>query len=199
VRRFAFDRQVCIRALATPRGVPAGEAFVESEPEGWWFSALTERGDLAIAWFTEASLLRPEDRSITGFERRLRAAPHTAARVEKVLPKTLQSAAARTDRLEVCAGDGWFAAGDAALACDPLGSQGVLRALESAEIISEMILTYPSNKIKYIHEYVDLQKQQLQRFLRDRQYFYDMEKRWPEAAFWRQRASYFTKRRRVAV
>jgi flavin-dependent dehydrogenase len=199
VRRFAFDRQVCISALATPRCVPTGEALVESEPEGWWFSALTERGDLAIAWFTEASLLRPEDRSIAGFERRLRAARHTAARLERVLPKTLQSAAASTDWLEVCAGDGWFAAGDAALACDPLSSQGVLRALESAEIVSEMILNYSTKKIKYIREYSDFQKRRLERFLRDRRYFYDMERRWPEAAFWRQRASSFTNRQRVAV
>ena len=199
VRRFAFDRQVCIGAQAAPRGVPVGEAFVESEPAGWWFSALTESGALAIAWFTDDSLLQRGDRSIAGLERRLRAAPHTAARVERVLPDTLQSAAARTDRLEVCAGDGWFAAGDAALACDPLASQGVLGALESAELISEMVLNYPTNELKYIAEYNDFQKRRLERFLRDRQYFYDMEKRWPEAPFWRHRASYFTKRQRVAV
>jgi flavin-dependent dehydrogenase len=199
VRRFAFDRQVCINALALPRDVPAGEAFVESEPEGWWFIVPTERDELAVARFTEASMLQPADRSIAGFECRLRAVPHTSLRVDRILPGTIQATVACTDRLEVCAGDGWFAVGDAALACDPLASQGVLRALESAEIVARIISNCATKNKDSIAEYSEFQERALERFLRDRQYFYSIERRWPQAAFWRQRSGYSKNPKHAAV
>lgn len=199
VRRFTFDRQVCISALGLPRDVPAGEALVESEPEGWWFIVPTETGDLAVARFTEASMLRPADRSLAGFECRLRSAPHTSLRVDRILPGTIRATDACTDRLEVCAGDGWLAVGDAALACDPLGSQGVLRALESAEIVVRIIASCGTKNKDSIAEYSEFQERTLERFLRDRNYFYSMERRWPQAAFWQQRSKYSKNQKRAAV
>lgn len=189
VRRFSFDRQVCISARAIPRDAPTGEVLVESEPEGWWFTVPTDSGDLSIARFTEANLLGPADRSITEFEQRLRTVPHTSARIAMILPGTIQTTMASTDRLEVCAGNGWFAVGDAAFACDPLGSQGVVRALESAERVGDLIGSYGTHSQDSIVAYNEFQQKTLERFLRDRQYFYSLEQRWPKAAFWRQRSS----------
>jgi flavin-dependent dehydrogenase len=185
IRRHAFDRLISVSTRAVPRDFLAGEALVESAPDGWWFSALTARGELSVSWFTEGGLLQPSDRSTSVMESRLQATIHTAARVASLVPQGLECRSARTDRLGTFAGDGWIAVGDAAVACDPLGSQGLLRALESAAMASQLIVRDRTGGQKNIAAYCEFQIDYLQRFLRDRHMFYCMEHRWPETPFWR--------------
>jgi flavin-dependent dehydrogenase len=185
IRRIAYDQLISVSARAVPRGALAGEALVESVPDGWWFSALTPRGDLSVSWFTEAGLLRPADRSAAGFEGRLRTTVHTSARVANLLPEGLVYRSACTDRLEVFGGSGWMAVGDAAVACDPLGSQGVMRALESAAAASRMIVSNHTSDEQEVLAYSETQINYLERFLGERHHLYAIERRWPQAPFWR--------------
>ena len=185
LRRTAFDGLISVSTRALPRGSAAGEALVESAADGWWFSALTGSGELSVSWFTESALLRLPDRSLATLEARLQATTHTAARVAKLLPGAFEWRPARTDRLEVFGGDGWLSVGDAALACDPLGSQGLLRALQSAAMASELIVRDRTYTVKNLSAYRQFQIDYLQRFLQERHSFYAMEHRWPEARFWR--------------
>jgi flavin-dependent dehydrogenase len=170
VRRVALDRLVCLSAKAVPADFPAGEALVESIETGWWFSALNSSGDLSISFFTN-----PGGAS---FEDALRTTIHTSKRVANLLPGRPVSRAARTDWLEIPAGEGWLAVGDAAFASDPLGSQGLLRALETAEKAAAIIGESP-------RKYCEIQIDYLDRFLRERRFYYEAERRWPDADFWR--------------
>lgn len=188
IRRTAIDRLISVSARAVPRGAVAGEALVESARDGWWFSALTPCGELSVSWFTEGGLLRPADLSIGVFADRLRATVHTAARVAKLLPEELRRRPAGTGRLEAFGGSGWMAVGDAAVACDPLGSQGMMRALESAAAASRIIVNDHTSAEGKISAYGESQIDYLQRFLRDRHDIYAMERRWPEAPFWQRLA-----------
>jgi flavin-dependent dehydrogenase len=182
VRRIAFDRLVAVSAAATPCGATAGEGLVESAPDGWWFSAPTTDGVLSVSWFTEAGLLRLSDRSAGEFDSRLRKTTHTTARIAGLLPRRLEFRSARTDRLETFSGDHWIAVGDAAVACDPIGSQGILRAIESAAIAFRAIV---KNHTEAALDYQEFHISYLQQFLRDRHDFYSMERRWPDTPFWR--------------
>ena len=94
---------------------------------------------------------------------------------------------ASSDRLAQPAGEGWFAAGDAAQAFDPLASQGILRALESAQAASDSIRAYLNGNMDGIRQYQLFQNDMLGRYLRERHYFYSMERRWPHSSFWRLR------------
>jgi flavin-dependent dehydrogenase len=140
VRRIEFDRLVSATARAIPRSAIAGEGLVESAPDGWWFSAPAANSELSVSWFTEAGLLRLSDRCAAAFDARLRKTTYTGARASGLLPRGLNFRSARTDRLETFGGDHWVAVGDAAVACDPLGSQGLLRALESAAMAFDLIV-----------------------------------------------------------
>jgi flavin-dependent dehydrogenase len=184
ILRTAFDRLISISARAAPRRDLAGEALVESAPDGWWFSASTQRGELSVSWFTEGGLLRPADHSVAVFEARLCTTVHTAARVANLLPGQLTWRSARTDQLEAFGGSGWMAVGDAAVACDPLGSQGLMRALESAAMASQIIVNNQTSDEQKVRAYAEFQIDYLQRFLRERRGFYAMERRWPKAPFW---------------
>jgi flavin-dependent dehydrogenase len=77
-----------------------------------------------------------------------------------------------------------MAVGDAAVACDPLGSQGLMRALESAALASQIIVNNQTSDEQRVRAYAEFQIDYLQRFLRERRGFYAMERRWPKAPFW---------------
>lgn len=186
IRRIAFDRLVSVSVRATPtRTAATGEAMVEAAEDGWWFSAFTRSGELSLSWYTDACLFGKSDRSAAAWSRRLRNAPHTGARVEALPAQTPVCRVACTDRLELPAGVGWVSVGDACVACDPLGSSGLVRALESAKAASEMIVMDRTRDSKYLREYSEFQIFYLQRFLNDRHSFYAMEGRWPASDFWR--------------
>lgn len=177
IRRIALDRLVCLTARAAPQDFPAGEALVESAETGWWFSALDSNRDLSLSFFTNPFR--------TSFANALRATLHTSKRAAPLFPGRVVARAARTDWLETPAGPGWMAVGDAAFASDPLGSQGLLRALETAEKAAAMIVSNLANSDHGPRNYCEIQIDYLNRFLRDRKYFYEAEHRWPDAPFWR--------------
>jgi flavin-dependent dehydrogenase len=177
IRRIALDRLVCLSAKAVPNGFPAGEALVESAKTGWWFSALDSSGNLSISYFTNSSG--------AAFEDAVRATIHTSKLLSRLLPGRVVSRAARTDWLETPAGPDWLAIGDAAFASDPLGSQGLLRALETAENAAAFILNNSATGDDRTRNYSEIQIDCLGRFLRDRKHFYEAEQRWPDAPFWR--------------
>jgi flavin-dependent dehydrogenase len=185
VRRIALDRLIAVSARAIPRGRVAGEGLVESACDGWWFSAPAAGGELSVTWFTEAPLLQAADRSNAAFESRLAKTTHTAARVSSLVAGSLHFRPARTDRLAEFCGEHWMAVGDAALACDPIGSQGLLRAFESANQAREMIVRNRTINPEQIRVYEEFHIYYLKQFLRDRHYFYSMERRWPDSPFWR--------------
>ena len=185
IRRIAFDRLVSVSLSATPAHAATGEAVVEAAEDGWWFSALARSGEMSLSWYTDACLFGKSDRTAAGWSRRLQNAPHTVARVATLPAQTPLCRVACTDRLEEPAGVGWVSVGDASIACDPLGSNGLMRAFESAKAASEMIVMDRTRDSKYLREYSEFQIFYLQRFLNDRHSFYAMEGRWPASDFWR--------------
>jgi len=182
IRRVALDRLVCLSAHAIPSDFPPGEALVESAEAGWWFSVLNPDGLVSALFFTNPALGNANGPAL---ENALRATIHTSKRIHHLIPGRIASRAARTDWLEAVAGDGWLAAGDAAFASDPLGSQGLLRALETARKAAEMIVSSSARNTEDVRRYCELYIEYRDAFLRDRKSFYGAERRWPDAPFWR--------------
>ena len=110
-----------------------GRTAVESEPNGWWYTARVPSGERVVAFLTDADLVDPAAVvSAAGFAARLGATQYVrellvAHRYEPVGPP--RAAGAQTARLDRVGGVGWAAVGDAAISLDPLSSQGILTAL----------------------------------------------------------------------
>lgn len=89
---------------------------------------------------------------------------------------------ASTSWLDRVTGSGWAAAGDAAVAFDPLSSQGIVTALvlgrEAGRLAAGLIGP---------DEYAAGYHAVLEEHLALREAYYGLERRWPEAAFWRRR------------
>ncbi|GAA2518889.1 tryptophan 7-halogenase [Streptomyces levis] len=138
-RRRKQDRLVAVHALFARRvpGHPAEDAelrtLVEAVPGGWWYTARVPAGRL-VAHLTDADLADSALRTPGGFLDALATTRHVRTRLDGYDPAhtpTPRWTAAHGLRLHPAAGPGWIAAGDAALAFDPLSSQGILTALHT--------------------------------------------------------------------
>ena len=112
--------------------------LVERAGEGWWYSVRLDERRTYAALHVPA---RGAARAAEGWTERLLStrflAPLLAAAGR--FPPPLGSPAGGA-RLDPVRGDGWAACGDAALAFDPLSSQGLLGAMAGGHMLAEALL-----------------------------------------------------------
>ena len=139
--RLNADRLVGLAGVlaARPRASDGPEngcdscTLVEACADGWWYSALLPAGRLMAVYMTDADLLRRHREAWHAFwQARLQQTIHTQLRLRafdlRAVPRVV---AANSSRLDRVSGRGWLAVGDAAMAFDPLSSQGLVQALAS--------------------------------------------------------------------
>lgn len=167
--------------------------IVEAEPDGWWYTTLTPAGRI-VAHLTDPDLTDPRLRTPDGF---LQAALHTrhiGARLtawDVSRPPTPCWSAAHGVRLEPYGGRGWIAAGDAALAFDPLSSQGMLTALHSGAraglAVALCLAGAPLRPV--LASYTDFLDGVAAAYVRHHAEAYAAETRWSERRFWQRRSA----------
>jgi flavin-dependent dehydrogenase len=154
-------------------------ALIEAIEEGWWYSAWLPDGGLVLAFQTDPG---PGRRG--RWSEYLRMAPETAGRAAGAACGDVRVVSANSHRTEPVAGEAWLAVGDAATAHDPLSGLGIHWALESGIRGAEAILAGgPSATEAYSRD----RHESFDRYLVTRTQYYRVEKRWPDAPFWRRR------------
>lgn len=134
-RRHRADKLSCGWAygIREPGVHGTGLTFTEAEADGWWYTAPLPRGRRVLAFHTDADLPAAADiRDITALLARAERLPGLRAQLtDSVFPPDAMSGicAASSAELVPSVGRAWLAAGDAALAFDPLSSQGLFNAL----------------------------------------------------------------------
>ena len=89
--------------------------------------------------------------------------------------------------LERVVGAGWLAVGDAASVYDPISSQGIYKALSNGLAAAQVVAADFQGNTSMLEEYQQLMGARFQDYLQNRNYFYDLEKRWPDSPFWQKR------------
>jgi flavin-dependent dehydrogenase len=164
---------------------------VESVRDGWWYTALLPAGRRVGVFLTDADLpvARMAARA-TDFERMLAETIHVGARIAHggyVLTAGPRGGAASSSRLVPACGEGWVAVGDAAVAFDPLSSQGILTALYGGLRAGEAIDAELKGEAGRVAQAsMDLWRV-YETYLRNRRRVYEEERRWSDHAFWRRR------------
>jgi len=147
--------------------------WTESNPAGWWnFTSLAEKGTLSF--YSSALAIREAKREIVAeFEKtkHLRNLISTRQFLNPVVKPCASSF------LVPCAGQGWFAVGDASWTVQPLASVGIAKALRDARIVRQFLERESSR-------YDRLQRDEFDAYLNQLKQHYSMEKRWPTSAFW---------------
>lgn len=181
---------------------------IEAGPHGWWYTnrlpgeqdGMTRR---LVVFHTDKDLLhaRPAA-SADGFQQLLGDSAHIASlladRAYRPLG-TIRGAAANSQRLASFCGDAWMAVGDAAQAYDPLSSQGIDKALRSGShaghLIHYALSDGPTNSSAlghdnhYIGQYVLQQQQLWDKYVSQRDFYYQTQPRWTDQTFWQRRIS----------
>jgi flavin-dependent dehydrogenase len=185
------DRLIGLSQLLTPIGKQANgdrRTLVEATPEGWWYSAFLPGSQWIAVFMTDADLLPPRSSWPRYWHTRIREAPWTSARLSGCqVGGAPRVSAANSSWLEPVGGRDWLAAGDAALAVDPLSSQGVSRALTSGMGAAEAIDCCLAGRPAAAVEYVQSLSAALHRYSVAHAAHYGRERRWPQSIFWRRR------------
>jgi flavin-dependent dehydrogenase len=196
-KRINTDRLVGLAGVLAPRSRegagPENEydacTLVEACAEGWWYSALLPCAQLLAVYMTDADLL-PRHRGLwrAFWHARLQQTTHTQARLCAFdLQAGPRVVAANSSRLESVSGDGWVAVGDAAMAFDPLSSQGLTHALASGIRAGEALDGRLAGEVTAMGEYDRKANEVLRAYAQLRGVYYGREQRWPQSVFWRRR------------
>jgi len=196
-KRINTDRLVGMAGVLAPRSREsacsenAGDTWtlVEACAEGWWYSALLPRAQLMAVYMTDADLLPRQRGSWRAFwHARLQQTTHTQARLYAFdLQAGPRVVAAHSSRLDRVSGDGWLAVGDAAMACDPLSSQGLAHALASGIRAGEALDGRLTGEVAAMGEYDRKANEVVRAYSQLRGVYYNREQRWPQSVFWRRR------------
>ena len=192
-RRIACDRLIGIAAFLAPNTAPEADArtWVEAVEQGWWYSARLPDQRLVVAFMTDADLYTRQGRdALACWQEWLCHAPRTWTRAAGHAVQTAPRPwPASSSRLDVVVGDNWLAAGDAAMAFDPLSSQGICQALASGQQAARHISEHLAGDPTAVARYARLIDSGFGQFLRARNHYYSLESRWAQSRFWRRRQS----------
>jgi len=194
-KRISYDHLIGLVGFLSPKfseAVDVDHSFtlVESQADGWWYSATLPDRRLIAAYMTDADLCAPDHARTSFWYDQLQKAPHTSSRARDYsLRSALTTFAANSSRLDPIIGHNWLAVGDSAAAYDPLSSQGVYKALESGLRAASAIGGHWAGQETALQDYAAAVRTDFDDYLRLRDRYYAKERRWPDSIFWRRRNS----------
>lgn len=187
--KLVTDQLACIYARL-PTDLPYDPVtYTHAVHNGWWYTATVPGGGRVIAFHcdSDSRILRMMLRN--GVLAAALRVPHLAAAIGQVAPSqaVMQQVCAANTIARSAAGDGWLAAGDAAMALDPLSSQGLFNALATGLEAGDATLALLAGDDRASQRYAERMRQIWHAYLRHHALYYSMEHRWPQSPFWRRR------------
>jgi flavin-dependent dehydrogenase len=178
----AVDRLVGAVAVL-PRSDREQWTLIEAVENGWWYSAPLPRDRTVFAYMTDSDLWRN-----SSWRELLKQAPLTSERATAMekLPRIHIVSAGSVLRQPVT-GPNWIAAGDAALAFDPLSGLGIYKTIESGLRSSAAIVRCFEGDRSGMVEYENWTAEGFRSYLSMRRQFYGSVERWPGSRFWQRR------------
>ncbi|MCG7561280.1 tryptophan 7-halogenase [Pseudoalteromonas sp. McH1-42] len=163
--------------------------LLEAIDLGWWYCASIPNNQLVVSLTTDAHIAKEHGlKDPKNWFALLHQSTHVAERVHSLAPPAhLHYWKTPSSLLNPPAGNGWLAVGDAASCYDPISSQGVYKALATGLKAAHAIADWLDNKPTTLAKYRQYIGNEFINYLSQREYFYQQEQRWYEAAFWLQR------------
>lgn len=195
IKRIAKDRLASCYALFQPTSSVDdrdSRTIIEAVSGGWWYSALLPDRKRVAAFHTDADLIRTDPLLNTSeeFYSRLEETEHInqLIKAKGYLPdRSAKVTMANSERLEVFSGEGWAAAGDSAIAFDPLSSQGIITAIYTGMRSGQAADLHLSGKSDVLAEYNHAVAKIYDIYQANLQNWYSIEKRWTNGEFWKRR------------
>jgi flavin-dependent dehydrogenase len=193
--RTVWARQVSFGAIfkAPPEMTLPLITMVEARPNGWLYGAPLDARHAVVWWTTD---LARGAKTRLGRQKQMlhevESAPHVGRwmQLQRLLPiGKWASRDASVAGLNLVAGDGWVAVGDAALSLDPLSSSGVSAALLSGLHAGTALSAWLHGDGNALLSYTRMLERVRDDHWAQRRRFYSLESRWTGTEFWRLRQS----------
>ena len=193
-RRAMLDRMIALVGHVVRRadaGPEPAATLVEATEAGWWYSAPVPQDRLVTVFMTDADLVRGIGVSTEGWLRRLAASAFTGERALRYgaglagPPLIVPASSGRLDRFGEA---DWLAIGDAAATQDPLSSEGILVAMESGLDGASAVAQVLRGDRDGLAAAAARRETRWLGYLDQLGQHYAMERRWPDAPFWRRRS-----------
>lgn len=190
-RRTVRDKLVCGWLHGRAARQAGGLTFINAEPGGWWYTAPLPNNHRVLAFHTDGDLPDAADaRNGPCLLARAAAQPELQAVLAEagfVADGPPGFCPAHSSALSPVAGDGWLAAGDAALGFDPLSSQGLFNALYTGMSAAEAGYRHLHGDGAALPGYAADLSRIHAAYLSHLHAWYGQERRWPGQPFWQRR------------
>ena len=190
-KKLFLDRLICIYGFFDAHDSHFTQlTMLEAVEYGWWYAARLPDGKLTAAIASDPEIIKAERlNERAGWVAKLNGTRHIADALNgsRLDPQSLQAWPAHSFLLDNPVGDRWIAVGDAASVYDPISSQGIHKGLSDGTRAAEAIAKHRSGEITNFDEYASGTRERFENYLANRNYFYGLENRWPESAFWARR------------
>jgi flavin-dependent dehydrogenase len=191
-RRLMYDRLIGVVGFFTTDSshpMTTSYTLIESIERGWWYTAALPDGITVAVLMTDADLYAEGSRASAHHWRdQLEKSTYTRSFLGSSIPLAgLRIVAANSSRLDYIAIKNLLAIGDAAMAFDPLSSQGVFKAVESGLRAARAIHDNFSDRSRALAEYERAVHEDFNQYLHTREFYYSQEERWSKSIFWRRR------------
>jgi flavin-dependent dehydrogenase len=187
----ADDRQIAVVRVEThAQGeITNRRSVVETDEAGWWYQAPISATKSLSMFVTDDDLVpRGQVKLHEWWLGRFIRTAHLSEGFPAVHNSgTLMTRSARSQCLDAMSGDGWLAIGDAAMAFDPLASQGIAKALDHGTRAASAISAYLAGDGSSLDRFALELQREYAAYRRTRADYYRIEKRWPQSIFWKRR------------
>jgi flavin-dependent dehydrogenase len=188
---LAGDRQIAVATFANDsHGGTNTRSLVETVGIGWWYHAPLSPTRSICMLVTDDDLLPRGARSDLGawWLDQLGRTVQLVRRFQNAgPPQRLMVRSARSQHIDPACGTGWIAVGDAAMAFDPLASQGIAKALHHGKRVAEHIAVHLRGDTSSLQRLALEFEREYAAYRATRADYYRLEKRWPSSAFWSRR------------
>jgi len=191
-KRLNIDRLIGIVSIQGKKTKQNNSNYtlVESAKNGWWYSADIPDNKMVVAFMTDADMYKKENcASENFFNRSLSSTKFINKRCSESFPDRIRIYAANSYIMTKIHGSNWIAIGDAAMALDPLSSQGIYKAIKSGVSAAETIHEQFTRNKYALEIYSNNLNAEFEKYLQLRKLYYLKEKRWPKSLFWQRRHS----------
>lgn len=184
-RRIVDDRMYGLARYAKIReGSMTMQTLLEADEDGWWYAARLPDDRVVVLFVSEDETFRRLNASDhEGFERSLRVTKLIGPILAKLAleRKMYFAAPVYSSRLDRPEGEGWLAAGDAAVSYDPIVARGITKALEEGIAVGRRIV----ERSKSAGAYGERIAANFRTYAETRARLYEIERR--DGPFWRKR------------
>jgi flavin-dependent dehydrogenase len=185
----AEDRQIAIACFAEHvEGGTDTRSTVETVETGWWYSAPIGTERRIVMLVTDDDLLpKEEDRHAWWLRELARTTRLPHGFREDRVPGGLVLRSARSQHLDAMCGMNWLAVGDAAMAFDPLSSQGIVKAFDHAFRAASSIAAHFAGDADALQRLASGLEAEYAAYRATQARYYRIETRWRASPFWRRR------------